>query len=480
MKKCITGKKKSAGYMIICIFWLIIWQAAAMITDKPLILPSPVDAAEALIELSSHKNFYMDIGWTMLRCLTSMALSLILGSLCAAASYRFPAVQKILSLPVGFFKAVPVMAIIIYVILIAPAGLVAVIVCFFMCFPVVYTNILSGLLSMGREYKELARICGLGSKERIRLIYIPAIMPQLNAALRLIAGLGFKAVVAAEVLAIPKFSLGYEMINSKYYLNTPNLLAYISVIVILSIAIERLAVLWTERTKPEDYRGSRLYKVKKDVAFTDTEKTVSKGILPQPPSVRLKNICKSFGKENILSNVNERFDSGTITIIQGPSGIGKTTLARILAGLEKPDEGTVIAENAKIAFLFQEDRLLPWLNVYDNLALAVPPEKRNDEKNILQMAEALEIEDVLWCLPEKLSGGMKHRVALGRTFLTLSNMMILDEPFRGLDEPLRERIMHRLWKNVTRNKTVIVITHKPQDFDGRIIRMDKEFKGELR
>ena len=152
------------------------------------------------------------------------------------------------------------MAIIIYVILVASADWVAVIVCFLMCFPVVYTNVLAGLDGMSRELLELARIYRLTAFQKIRYIYRPGITPQVNSAVMLIAGLSWKAVVAAEVLSIPKYSLGYEMINAKYYLETPTLFAYIFVIVVLSIAIERLIGLLLKNRKAESYEGSRLFK----------------------------------------------------------------------------------------------------------------------------------------------------------------------------------------------------------------------------
>lgn len=104
--------------------------------------------------MAGKAEFYLNIGWTFFRCMVSMALSFLLGAAASAAAYRFSAVRHLLSLPVGFFKAVPVMAIIIYVILIAEADWVAIIVCFLMCFPIVYTNILAGLDSMGVNLKK--------------------------------------------------------------------------------------------------------------------------------------------------------------------------------------------------------------------------------------------------------------------------------------------------------------------------------------
>ena len=96
----------------------------------------------------------------------------------------------------------------------------------------------------------------------------------------------------------------------------------------------------------------------------------------------------------------------------------------------------------RTAFLFQEDRLLPWLNIYDNIALG---RRAADPEKIRNLARQLEIEKELWKLPDELSGGQRHRAALARTFAADTSLMILDEPFRGLDGALKDRIIDRLW-----------------------------------
>ena len=263
MKTYITNKKhhkKSKGRQTaVCLFWLVIWQAASVAVDKPLILPGPWETVTALFSLTGETEFYLNILWTLFRCLSAMALSFVLGSLCAWLSYRKDMFRSLLTLPVGFFKAVPVMAIIIYVILLASADWVAVIVCFLMCFPIVYTNILAGLDSTSEEFLELAYIYDLTSAEKARYIYLPGIRTYIMSAVQLIAGMSWKAVVAAEVLSIPKYSLGYEMMNSKYYLQTPVLFAYILVIVVLSLAMEKIIGLLMGRSVPSGYEGSRLH-----------------------------------------------------------------------------------------------------------------------------------------------------------------------------------------------------------------------------
>ena len=101
---------------------------------------------------------------------------------------------------------------------------------------------------------------------------------------------------------------------------------------------------------------------------------------------------------------------------------------------------------------------MPWLNIYDNIAIG-----GGDSNRIKELARQLEIETELWKLPDELSGGQRHRAALARTFAADTPLMILDEPFRGLDTALKGRIIDRLWQQETSGKTVILITHSAED-----------------
>ena len=155
-----------------------------------------------------------------------------------------------------------------------------------------------------------------------------------------------------------------------------------------------------------------------------------------------------------------------VTGVLAPSGAGKTTMARLITGLEVPDSGELdIAGDIRAAYLFQEDRLLPWLNVRGNMLLSViakNPTGKDPLEAVEEIAEKLEISDTLGMMPQELSGGMAHRAALGRTLLFGGNVLILDEPFRGLDEELRERIIRDIASEIRPEdspKTVILITH---------------------
>ena len=451
-KKLNSRNYKIAKSVAVVAFWIAIWQLLAIVVGNSLLLPSLPETVMALGTLIKKQSFYMDVCWTLFRCILSIVLSFGVGICLAWAAYKKELFKNLLTLPVSFFKAVPVMAIVIYVILLVESDWVAVVACFLMCFPIAYTNILSGLAETSKELLEVAHVYKFSKVDTVKLIYIPSVMPHFNAAMRIVAGLSWKAVVAAEVLSVPEFSLGQGMISAKYYLETPTLFAYIIVIVAMSLAMEKAIVFATSKLTIKTYEGSKV----KAAKHTNGEKESA-------PRINVEKVNKAFGDKRVLVDNSITFEAESKTAIIGSSGRGKTTMARLLVGLELPDGGEInFSEDPRISYLFQEDRLFPWLNVYDNMALGM---KNLDGEAIIDMARKLEIEESLYKMPEELSGGMKHRVALGRTFLADSNLMILDEPFRGLDQDLKVRIVDRLWEKMVSGKTVIVITHSREDIE---------------
>jgi NitT/TauT family transport system ATP-binding protein len=152
-----------------------------------------------------------------------------------------------------------------------------------------------------------------------------------------------------------------------------------------------------------------------------------------------------------------------ITCILGPSGVGKTTLFNVISGLTDYDGGEITGiENRNISYLFQEPRLLPWLTVYENIDIVLKniyPEKKRNEviTHYLEMVGLIEYIDNK---PEELSGGMKQRLAIARTFAYPSTLLLMDEPFQGLDVKLKNDIIEsflKLWEKDKR--TVLFITH---------------------
>lgn len=181
-------------------------------------------------------------------------------------------------------------------------------------------------------------------------------------------------------------------------------------------------------------------------------------------AIEIKNICKSFGSKQVLDNVSMTFHEG-ITCIMGPSGIGKTTLINIIAGLLAPDTGCIIGrEGKKLSFVFQEDRLLEWESALANV-LFVSKSARKDQENARKLLVRAGLGDSIQKKAALLSGGMKRRVCLCRALIADANLLILDEPFKGLDGGMKPDIMAMVKDHSAKDKSniVICITHDPAE-----------------
>lgn len=156
-------------------------------------------------------------------------------------------------------------------------------------------------------------------------------------------------------------------------------------------------------------------------------------------TIRFEKVSKRFGENAVLSGVDWRLSAGERWLVQGPSGVGKTTLLRLLVGLETPDSGRVTgSENARFSMCFQENRLCERMSSVTNVAMVCP---RPDMETIRAALLELLPEEALDRPAGTLSGGMARRTALARALLAPSDVVVLDEPFAGLDAETRERAL---------------------------------------
>lgn len=163
---------------------------------------------------------------------------------------------------------------------------------------------------------------------------------------------------------------------------------------------------------------------------------------------------KSIGDKPILGRISLELQRGSITSIMGPSGIGKTTLLRIIAGLDQDDSGTR-QPDLKIGMMFQEPHLLPWKTVVENIELAGP-----DSGHLA----ALGLRDATAMYPRQLSLGMARRVAFARALASKPDLLILDEPFTSLDAALVDTLRQIIIEFCKTLRTPILLTsHNPQD-----------------
>ena len=168
----------------------------------------------------------------------------------------------------------------------------------------------------------------------------------------------------------------------------------------------------------------------------------------------IKNLCKRYQDKVVLKDFSLDIKPRTITCITGESGCGKTTLLNLIAGIIRPDSGTIELDG-KVSYLFQEPRLLPWRTALENVALAL-----KDEKKAREILELVGLKDSLDKYPSELSGGMRQRVAMARAFSYPSSIILMDEPFQNLDVKLKNNLLQlflKLWEQ--EQKTVLWVTH---------------------
>lgn len=180
--------------------------------------------------------------------------------------------------------------------------------------------------------------------------------------------------------------------------------------------------------------------------------------------ISVKHLKKAYGGQIVLNDVSFTVTGEKITCIMAPSGVGKTTLLRILLGLEQPDSGTVsVPMNCRWSAVFQEDRLLEHLDAMENLRFVLGNDlKPSEAKELLEELGLTEWEDKL---VRDYSGGMKRRLALARALLAPSDALALDEPFSGLDEDNRAKAITCIRKR-TEGKPVLLVTHNEEDVTG--------------
>ena len=175
----------------------------------------------------------------------------------------------------------------------------------------------------------------------------------------------------------------------------------------------------------------------------------------------LEHVEKRYGDKVVLRDFSARFPGGECTCIMGPSGCGKTTLLRLILGLETPDGGQILGRSFPMAAVFQENRLFEDFSALSNVTAVCPRERRPEAARHLM---ALGLGESLHAPVRTLSGGMKRRVAVARAVLAPGEVLVLDEPFTGLDRDTKAAVLAYL-KDHTQGRTLLLVTHDPAERD---------------
>jgi putative hydroxymethylpyrimidine transport system ATP-binding protein len=189
-------------------------------------------------------------------------------------------------------------------------------------------------------------------------------------------------------------------------------------------------------------------------------------VAPACPGVLIEGLTLRYGERTIFENLNLTIAGGQFVALLGTSGVGKSSLLKIVAGLSKPTAGTVRASDGaalqgRIAYMGQTDLLYPWLTVQDNVMLGSRLRgERPDRARALHLLERVGLAERAKALPMELSGGMRQRTAIARTLYENRPIVLMDEPFSALDTFTRARIQE-LAAELLAGRTALLITHDP-------------------
>lgn len=227
-------------------FWLILWQAAAMLLGQRLLLASPVETLARLFELVQTRAFFESILFTLGRILLGFLSAVLTSLLLGGLSARFGWVRDLFAPLVAAMKSVPVASFVIVALIWLPSRQLSVLISFLIAFPVLYASVLGGIAQTDPALLEMARVFRMPALRRILHIHLPSMLPQFRAAAGVAIGLAWKSGVAAEVIGIPGGSIGEKLYKAKMYLATPDLFAWTLAIVLMSILCERAFMALTD------------------------------------------------------------------------------------------------------------------------------------------------------------------------------------------------------------------------------------------
>ena len=441
------------------VFWLLAWQILSMQIGQEILMVSPVVAGKRLIQLLPEVHFWSTVLHSTERIMGGFLLGALAGTVMAVLAFQHRKVEELCYPMVCVMKSTPVASVIILLLMWMSSRNLSVGIVFLMTFPILYTNVLEGLQQMDPKLTELAEVFELPKWIRVRWLAIPQLLPYVRTGCALGIGLAWKAGTAAEVIGISGGTIGEKLYQAKIYLETADLLAWTTMILVLSYLFEKLFL------RILDMAGERLKRIQiSESERADKRKSVSEERRARNQDLVLTHLNKSYGDHHVIQDLSQTFPCGQTTCIMAPSGSGKTTLLRLLMGLEAPDSGSIEGmDGRKKSAVFQEQIFGEDLSVYANIRIVRKRKLFDSEKQEYEkIKKELEKVGLSACIDQKikeLSFGMRQRVALVRAFYADWDILFLDEPFRGLDKSTREIVMEYTRRKCF-GKQVLFVTHE--------------------
>lgn len=410
--------KAVAAAGAVAAFWLAAWMLVAALVAQPLILPGPGAVVMALLRLVCDAGTWAILAGSGARILGGLALAAVCGGVLAGVSSRSRAFARLVAPALSFVKATPVACVVVLLLLWLGSARVSIAAVFLMALPGVYFSLAEGLAQADKPLEQMFRMHGVRGWRLFCAHTWREVLPFVLSCARAVIGMGWKAGVAAELIGIAVGTVGERIYQAKLLIETADLLAWTVLVVAASWACERALVWLLQASGPVAWRAA----VRRhghglrwragaagDGAAAELVLAVGDRA-PWAPAL-----------DGLVLNV----PAGGHICVMGASGAGKTTLLALAAG-----------ECAPCSMVFQDARLVEDASALDNVLVCA--DAHVDASSAAALLRLLVPGiDVHACVAE-LSGGQRRRVEIARALLCPGGVVILDEPFTGLDAAARD------------------------------------------
>ena len=425
--------------LLIPVAWqLLSWQMA-----QPQLIPSFPDLIRALLRLVYSPGFLVSIGTTCLRACVGLLLSLAAASITAFLLNRSEGIRFLFMPWLSLLRSVPVISFILLALIFLNPEMIPLLIAFLTMYPLLTENLLKGLMNRRDSWKMLARQFHLNAWNRLFQINYPQLKPYLFSGLASAVGFGWRAIIMGEVLSQCVDGIGKRMKEAQVFIDVPELIAWTLVAIVLSWLTDKLISRLSDWQPSVRYRHSAVE---------------LQAVSLQPNDICLTDVSYSYG----VHHMNIVLKAGKIYALSAPSGQGKTTLLQLLNGTLRPISGEISCLPGQTANLFQEPTLLPQLTAKENIMLGGSAyyDRAILEQQSLRLLAAFQLEKQAEMFPAALSYGQQQRVALARALMFPAGLLLLDEPFNGLDVELRQLVARFLveWQQ-EKQATVVFSSH---------------------
>lgn len=456
--------KKSVFTLISIGLLLLAWQLLAMLVGLPDLVPSVPRLLETLVMLFTSGSFYQSVVATLLRGITGMLISLIAATGIAFLFNKREWIYELFRPLLAIMRSVPVISFILLALIFLRPESIPLMIAFLTMFPLLTENLTKGIRNRRKELSIMARQFRIGRWNRLTQVIYPQLKPFLYSGLASASGFGWRAIIMGEVLAQCNPGIGGEMKQAQVFIAVPELMAWTIVAILISYLFDK-GISWL---------GRQQFPIRYNKHTSE---------LPAPEDcceIRMDNVSFQYGTQPVLSHFSYTFEKGVVYGITAPSGTGKTTLLNLAGGILQPAQGEIEkVYKGGIACVFQEPELLGQLTIKENIAfpLAAHLKKETALQQAVSLLKEMELEGLENRYLHELSFGQQQRVAIARALAYPSPLLLMDEPFKGLDEALCSRIIGRIrQRQAISGQTVLFSSHNPEELRllaDRIIRLNQ-------